>query len=190
MADLLRARQTKYTAYAGVYTLIVIGVLAAGNWLAQRYPKSLDTTSNKKFSLSDQTEKVVKGLKQDVTIQYFDQTQRFTAAKDLLDRYSALSPKLTVEYVDPDKKPQLAKLAGIKNYGQTFINIGAKREEARSVTEEEVTGALIRALKGGERTICLVKGSGEHTFEDTGREGYSGLKDTLERNNYKTRSIS
>lgn len=190
MLDLLKTRQTKYGAYVAAYTVIIIGVLGAGNWLAQRYNKSLDTTSNKKFSLSDQTEKVVKGLKQDVVIQYFDRTSNFAQAKDLLDRYDNLSTKLAVEYIDPDKKPQLARLAGVKNYGTTYINIGAKREEVRSVTEEEVTGALIRALKGGERLVCSVKGSGEHSFEDNGRDGYSGLKETLERNNYKTRSIS
>ena len=62
----LKARQTQYTAYAAVYILVVLAVLAAINFLADRYDKSYDSTSNKQFSLSDQTIKVVKGLKSDV----------------------------------------------------------------------------------------------------------------------------
>ncbi len=32
----LKARQTQYTAYAAVYVLVVLAVLAAGNFLANR----------------------------------------------------------------------------------------------------------------------------------------------------------
>src|SRR4029077_12177825 len=105
----LKARQTQYTAYVGVYVLVVLAVLAAGNFLANRYDKSYDSTANKQFSLSDQTIKQVKGLKNDVKVYYFDDTARFPQARDLLDRYSSLSPKLHVEFVDPVKKPTQAK---------------------------------------------------------------------------------
>ena len=57
----LKARQTRYTAYVTLYILIVIGVLGLANWLANRHSKSYDTTSNKRFTLSDQTNKVVPG---------------------------------------------------------------------------------------------------------------------------------
>ena len=191
--DWLKAKQTRFSAYVTVYTLIVLGVLGVLNFLANRHNKSLDTTANKRFSLSDQTIKVVNNLKSDVKMTYFDQTRNFSgagAAKDLLERYDNLSTKVSVEYVDPDKKPQVARAAGVKNYGALFIEAAGRKEEAKSVTEEEVTGALIRALKGGQRTVCAVKGSGEHSIEDSDRRGYSQLKDLLERNNYKTKEIS
>src|SRR3954463_6179905 len=101
----MKARQTKFAAYASVYIVVIIAVLAALNFLANRYTKSYDSTSNKQFSLSDQTVKVVKGLKSDVKLYYFDETTRFPQARDLLDRYSALSPKLKVDFIDPVKKP-------------------------------------------------------------------------------------
>jgi ABC-type uncharacterized transport system involved in gliding motility auxiliary subunit len=186
----LKTRQTKFGAYATLYILIIIGVLVMANWLANRHNKSVDTTANKRFSLSDQTKKIVGDLKLDAKITYFDKTDSFQRAKDLLDRYDTLSPKVSVDYIDPDKKPQVAKVAGVRNYGSIFVNVGTRREEAKSLTEEEITGAIIRTLKGGDRTVCSVSGSGEHTFEDTGRSGYSALKESIERNNYKTRTIS
>src|SRR6476620_11317630 len=141
----LQARQTRYTAYVTLYVLIIIGALGLANWLANRHNKSYDTTSNKRFTLSDQTSKVVAGLKQDVRVTYYDKTDNFARAKDLLDRYDSLSTKLRVDYVDPDKKPQLARSAGIRNYGTITVDAGTRHEEAKSLTEEEVTGALIRS---------------------------------------------
>src|SRR3954454_23848737 len=154
----ITARQTKFTGYVTLYILIIIGVLGFANWLANRYNKSVDTTSNKRFSLSDQTNKVVKGLGQDVKITYWDKTSEFQKARDLLDRYDTLSPKLSVDYVDPYKKPQEARAAGVRNEGSILVQVGSKREEAKSLTEEELTGALIRGLKGGDRTVCMIQG--------------------------------
>src|ERR1700722_525159 len=186
----LKARQTKYAAYATIYILVVIAVVVVANILAGRYDKSFDSTSNKRYSLSDQTAKIVRGLKQPATITYFDQSTHFAQAKDQLDQYANLSPKIHVDYVDPDKKPQLAREAGIKNYGTTIVQVGMKKEEAKSLTEEGITGAFIRDLKNNTRTVCFVTGSGEHRIDDSERGGYSRLKELLGKDDYEAKSIS
>src|SRR5438045_1839059 len=132
----MKTRQTKYSFYVTFYILVILAILGAANWLANRHNKSFDATSNKKFSLSDQTVKIVKGLTRDVTITDYDHADKFTTSRDLLDRYGALSTKLHVAYVDPDKKPQLATAAGITKYGTMIVESGPKREEAKSLTEE------------------------------------------------------
>ncbi len=187
--QLLRARQTKYAAYTTIYILVVIAAVAIANVLANRHNKSYDATANKRYSLSDQTSKIVKGLKQDATITYFDQGTRFQHAKDLLGQYTDLSPKVHVEYVDPDKKPQEARQAGVKNYGTAIVQLGAKQEEAKSMTEEGVTGAFIRVLKNNTRMVCFVAGSGEHQIDDNDRNGYSQFKELVGKDNYQAKSI-
>ena len=187
--QLLRARQTKYAAYSTIYILVVIAAVAIANLLANRHDKSYDATANKRYSLSDQTAKIVKGLKQDATITYFDQGAQFQHAKDLLGQYANLSPKVHVEYVDPDKKPQEARQAGIKNYGTAIVQLGAKLEEAKSMTEEGLTGAFIRVLKNNTRTVCFVAGSGEHQIDDSDRNGYSQFKELVGKDNYQAKSI-
>jgi ABC-type uncharacterized transport system involved in gliding motility auxiliary subunit len=185
----LKARQTKYGAYAAVYILVVIAIVVVANVLANRYNKSYDGTSNKRYSLSDQTKKIVTGLKQDVTITYFNQSTRFQDGKDLLDEYANLSPRVRIAYVDPDKNPQLARAAGIREFGTALVQIGDKKETAKSITEEGLTGAFIRDLKGTTRTVCFVTGSGEHQIDDTERDGFSHFKDLLSRDEYQSKSI-
>jgi ABC-type uncharacterized transport system involved in gliding motility auxiliary subunit len=185
----LKARQTKYAAYATTYILVIIAAAVVANVLADRYHKSYDSTSNKRYSLSDQTAKIVKELKQDATITYFNQSTHFNEGKDLLDQYANLSPKVHVEYVDPDKNPQAARAAGIRNFGTAIVEIGTKKEEAKSMTEEGVTGAFIRDLKSTTRTICFVTGSGEHQIDNSDREGLSQFKDLLTKDNYQSQSV-
>jgi ABC-type uncharacterized transport system involved in gliding motility auxiliary subunit len=186
----MQTRQTRYATYATIYILVILLVLGAINFLANRYDKSYDATANKQFSLSYQTEKVVKNLKNDVHITYFDQASRFPGARDTLDRYVSLSPRVKVDYIDPEKKPQQAKAAGYRRDVTVLINSGVRTEEAKSLSEEEITGALIRSLKTGERNACFVSGSGEHSIDDSDRSGYAAVKQALERNNYKTRTVS
>jgi ABC-type uncharacterized transport system involved in gliding motility auxiliary subunit len=188
--QLLKARQTRYAAYASVYILVILAIVTVANVLANRYVKTYDATSSKRYSLSDQTVKIVKGIKQDAKLTYFDQSTRFPQAKDQLDLFANLSPKIHVEYVDPDKSPQVAREAGIKNYGTTIVQVGAKKEEAKSTSEEDITGAFIRDLKNNTRTICFVTGSGEHQIDDSNRNGYSRLKDLLGKDEYASKSIS
>jgi len=189
-ASLLKARQTKYALYATVYILVVIAIVTVGNVLADRYNKTYDGTANKRYSLSEQTAKIVKGLKQDATITYFNQSTRFRTAKDLLDEYVNLSPKVRVRYIDPDKDPNEERVAGIFKLDTAIVQIGSRKEEAKSMTEEGVTGAFIRDLKNNARTVCFVSGSGEHAIDDSDRFGYSRFKDLLGRDEYTAKSVS
>ncbi len=187
----LKKRATKFSAYSTVYILVVLGILSTANFLANRYNKSFDSTTNKRFSLSDQTLKVVSGLKEDVTISYFDEAVAFPRAKDLLDRYSTLSPKLKVEFLDPFKKPTLAKQYGITQTGAIVLQTASgKRQDARSLSEEEITSAIVRLFKKSENTACFTTGAGEHSLEDTTSGSYSAVKSLIEKNNYKTQTVN
>ena len=186
----IKARQTRYGAVLALYLIVIIAILIAANWLANRHNKSFDVTANKRYTLSDQTKKIVGGLQKDLNVYYFEKADSYERARDLLDRYKNLSTKIHVNYVDPEKKPDVARIEGARNLGDIVVDNGNKKETAKSLTEEELTGAIVRVMKSGARNACFVSGSGEHSLDDTGREGYSGFKDTLEKNNYKTRTIS
>ncbi len=185
----LKARQTRYAAYAVAYIIVVIAAVVVLNILANRYDKSYDATSNKRYSLSEQTVKIVKGLKQNAAIIYFNQSTSFHDGKDLLDEYANLSPRVHVDYVDPDKNPELARQDGIRDYGTAVVQIGERKETAKSMTEEGITGAFIRDLKGNTRTACFVTGSGEHQIDSTDRDGLSQFKDLLAKDEYESKSI-
>jgi ABC-type uncharacterized transport system involved in gliding motility auxiliary subunit len=188
--QLLKARQTKYVVYAVVYIAVVLTIVTIVNILSSRYDKTFDATSNKRYSLSEQTAKIVKGVPQDATITYFNKSTGFYEGKDLLDQYESLSHKVHVKYVDPEKDPLTARAAGIRTEPTVVVQIGDKKEVAKGFTEEGITGAFIRDLKNTTRTVCFVTGSGEHRIDDSERNGYSHLKELLGKDEYVAKSIS
>lgn len=189
-SSFLKARQTRYGAFVALYLIVILAIVVAANWLANHHDKTVDVTSNKQFTLSDETKKVTGNLKQNVTIYYFGRSESYDQARDMLDRYRNLSSKIKIDYVDPDRKPDVARVEGATAMGDIVLDNGVKKETAKGLTEEELTGALVRVEKNGAKTVCFVNGSGEHTLEDTGRDGYSTLKGALDKNNYKSDTIS
>ncbi|MCX6617463.1 MAG: GldG family protein [Acidobacteria bacterium] len=186
----LKTRQTKYGLYLAAYIVVVLALLAVVNWAVNRHSKSWDLTANKQYSLSDQTKKIVRGLNRNVKIYCFDRERQFGRAKDLLDMYDRLSPKISVEYIDPDRKPAIARDLQVKSYGSIILVSGDRRQEVSVLDEESVTTALIRLVKSGEKNVCFVEGHGEASIEDSDRRGLSRAKKALEDSTYKTKTVS
>jgi ABC-type uncharacterized transport system involved in gliding motility auxiliary subunit len=183
------AQQARFGATAVLYTIVVLAVLVLVNWLANRYNKTYDTTSNKRFTLSQETQKLAQNLKSDATITYIDKSSGFETARGMLDRYRNLSPKIRVQYVDYQKQPTVARSYGLRFPGTAFVETSGRREEAKSLTEEGLTGAFLKDLKG-VRKVCFVSGSREHALDGTDANGLSQFKTLLERDNYQAQAVT
>ena len=158
----LKARQTKYAAYATVYILVILAHRLGGECSGQPLQQVLRLHLEQALQPFRPDRQDREGAEAGRHHHLFRPDHAASqTGKDLLDRYANLSPKVHVDYVDPDKNPQLARAADISNYGTAVVQIGAKKEEAKSMTEEGITGAIIRDLKSNTRTVCFVTGSGE-----------------------------
>lgn len=188
--DVLKSRQAKSGSYMVAYILVFAAILVAVNYLGVRYNKTYDATENKLYSLSDQSVKILNGLEQDLKIYYFDQAHSFERVRGSLVQYENASSRVSVSYVDPDSRPELAREMNVRTYGTIYVEYAGNREEANSTSEEDITNAIIRAKKGQEKTACFLTGHGEADPEDSDREGFAGAKDETEDANYKTQTIS
>ncbi len=94
-----------------------------------------------------------------------------------------------MQYVDYLRNPAEAGAFGVRSAGTAFVQVGSRREEAKAMTEEGVTGAFLKDLKG-VRTVCFVSGSKEHNLDESGATGLSQFKELLGRDNYQAQSVS
>ena len=175
-------------ANLAVYTIVVIAILVLINLFFHRYDQRWDLTPTKKYSLSDQTRKILKDLNRDVAVYVFDRERSFGERKDLLGMYASASHRLTVSYIDPDRQPALARQYGVRTYGTIVVAAGDRHFEAQGDNEQGITNALLRVLKG-QRTVYFVQGHGERNLESTEREGYDHIKKSLENENYQVQSL-
>jgi ABC-type uncharacterized transport system involved in gliding motility auxiliary subunit len=171
-----------------LYTIIVIALVVLANWFVNNHDKRWDMTPNKKYSLSDQTHKILKELNRDVTFYAFDKERNFGERRDVLGMYASASNKVKVKYVDPDRQPALAKEYSVRSYGTVVVASGDRHMEAQGDTEEGLTNALVRVLKG-QRTACFVASHGQRNLDSTERDGYDHFKKQLGDENYQTQSL-
>jgi hypothetical protein len=103
---------------AGSNTVVsIVGalvILGAVNYLAMRHYIRADWTASGLYTLSDKSLKVAEGLTKQVSMHMLwsagDPSGRFEEAKEILDRYAAASPKISLEVIDPDMSPERVKM--------------------------------------------------------------------------------
>lgn len=183
-------RQLRYGGNAFLYTLLVLGILSAVNWLTFRNTKRWDLTKNQRYSLSDQTKKVLAGLKEDVVVTYFQRTAQIGAGQDRLRDYQTVSPHLKVSFVDPLQSPAKAQAMDAKGPWPILIfEKGSARERITNDSEQEITNALIKVTRDKKKTVCFADGEGERDIEQSGDRGFSAAKAALGRSQYETKKV-
>ena len=105
----LTTRAFRVVGYSVAAAAIVVFLAVVANILVNALPASvtqLDTTAGTLYTLSQETEDILDGLEQDVTIYWIVQSgQEDETLGTLLDRYAARSDYVTLETIDPDVSP-------------------------------------------------------------------------------------
>lgn len=182
-------RSSKLGTNTIVLGLAVLAILGFLNFLGYKHHKRFDWTSEKLFTLSDQTHKVVSGLSKDVTILQFAKSPK-QEVSDVVAEYTDLSPRLHYQIVDPQEHPELAKQYGVTRMDQIVVASGARNEKLDAADEQGITGAILRVTGDTQRTVCFVEGHGEKSLTDNDATGYSTVNSELGKENYVTKSVN
>lgn len=194
--ELFREISARRSTRLGLNSLLMIvlfaTILGIINFLAVRHSVSWDFSETKRFTLAPQTARLLRALPREVKATVFagDQSPARAAYRDLFDSYQTHTAKLTVEFVDPEKKPGVARQFGITRPDTAVLASGPQETRITSASEQELTNALIRVTKDEKKTLYFLTGHAEHLLEETDKGGYSFLKEALERQGYVTRSLS
>jgi ABC-type uncharacterized transport system involved in gliding motility auxiliary subunit len=185
IAAVFQGRQARYGTLTGVSILVVLGILVALNYIGAKQNKRWDLTTNKAFSLSDQTRTILQKLDTPLRIQVFAQEPDFPRYQDKLKEYEYSSKNISTDYVDPDKKPSVAKQAGIQQYGTIVFNYKDRSERVTSDSEQDITNGIIKVVSGQQRKVYFTTGHGEHdTTAGQGGDSYGTIAQALGHENY------
>ncbi len=116
--------------YEVVVSILVFAIILIINVLIAQFPWQYDGTEQEKYSLNDQTISILKELKNDTRIYalYRDKNQ-LSELKNLLDVYTSYSPKLFVEFIDPDVNPVLINSFDTDNQGIPYGSLIVANDE-------------------------------------------------------------
>ena len=190
--QLLIGRQARYGSNALVLTLAFIGILVVVNYLVFKNSKRWDLTEGKQYTLAKETIETLGKLSQPVqAVAFYTKQTPSDQARSLLDQYKYKSNgKFDYEFIDPNANPAAATQAKVTRDGTIVLNMSGNQEAVTNVSEQELTGGLVRLLNPEKRAIYFLTGHGERSPDQGGQESYSTLKTTLESKNYSVTSLN
>lgn len=184
-----RRRSTKLGANAVLATLFLLVILVLINFVGNRHHLRVDTTEAKEYSLSPQSKKILSSLDKELEFKAFYKSGTELQAQDLLTEYSDVSPRVRYTFIDPDQEPGVAKKYDIRSYGTIVVEYGQNSEKVESVSEEDLTNAIIKVTRPTQKKVCFVTGHAEKDIQSSAKGGYSNAREAIEGENYLVESV-
>jgi len=154
--------------------LIAVGLLG---WLANQHTVQFDWTSNKRNTLSQNSIDLLHTLEHPVVVTVYvqDDDTVHAAVEEILQRYQREKADFSYSLINPDIDFESAQRDGVERYGQIIIKYNNNRENLASLSEQNISSALLRLSRAGSRKLVFIKGHGEKSITDTDNTGYSKL---------------
>jgi len=183
-------RSLQYGSNVLVQVVIVIGIMGFLAFITTRQNFRSDWTVNKLYSMSDQTNKIMDGLDKEVRVTAFYKSGEQRGAKDLLDEYAYLSGNFNYEFVDPDEKPQITRQYQVTKYNTVIVESGLKRETIETLSEANLTNAIMKVTREQDKLICFLTGHGERSITDESKDGYSLAVAAIKKENHLVKEMN
>jgi len=173
-----------FVAFVGILTFVAL--------IGQRHPLRLDLTENKRYSISEQSQKIVKALNEDITIKGFFQEAdpNRDQARDLLETYRYYSKKINYQLIDPDREPGLAKHYMIRTYGTLILEGFGKTQTIPTADEESITNAILKLTQDKQMVVYFLTGHGDRDIGNFDKDGYSTAKAAIEKENFQVKTLN
>jgi ABC-type uncharacterized transport system involved in gliding motility auxiliary subunit len=183
-------RSTRLSANTAVMAVAVVGIIGVANFVGYRHHTRFDVTTEKTYSLSDQTRKIASGLSKDVKVMRFDQTDDQNL-RDLVKEYRDVSGHVSYELIDPDAKPDVARQYKVTSAGDLVVASGDKTERPAGTDEESLTSAIIKVTSDSVKKVYFVEGHGEKQISGgSGRDSYATVGKMLKGENFDTKTVN
>lgn len=182
-------RQTRYGALAGSGLVLTLAILVGVNYVLSRQNRRWDLTAAQQYSLSEQSRQVLDRLPAPVRILVFARETDFPPYEDRLGEYAYQSDQVTVDYIDADRQPMLTRQYEVETYGTIVFEHEGRVERVMSLSEQDLTNALIKVVEGEQQRVYFLEGHGEKTHVGTDQNGYSTVADALALDNFEVESL-
>ena len=188
-------------------------------FISNKESKQIDLTNNGRFTLSEQSVQAVQNLAKPIRVLAFVDERSKPKAQELMQRYQRVdSSKFSYELVFPKMQPRVAVAYDVRTSGVAVVEIpgseeqvkeapkpdngkdkeGAdrfekaktQRERASSISEEEITNAILKLGRHTELKVYALSGHGERDADGADDIGMSQFKSSLAKEGLKLESLN
>ena len=207
---IFRSTTSRNGSYSVGMIVLVIGIAVVVNMIAGQIPESyrnIDVSDNKIYEITDTSREILKSLDKEIKFTVFEEKDSTDERiQNFLKKYTGLSDKIEVEWVDPVLHPSELtennmEADGIlisceetgKSTSVTFDDILVTDEYSYYMTgsssptefdgEGQFTSAINFVASGETKKLYYTSGHGEQTFS-------SSVTELLEKNNIEGEEVN
>lgn len=201
MSDSTTKREIAQGGALGAGVVLVVAILGAVNYLAWRHHERFDWTGSQLYTLSEKSQNVLSSLETDLEIVSVMDSQSELAApvRELLGRYGAATPRITVRELDAFRNPAEAKLLverlgidradvvvvaradgsdkrvvdaeSLAEYDYSGMQYGEAATMKSFTGESEITRAIVELVAARKPKVLVTTGHGEIALDEQGDRG-------------------
>ncbi len=218
MSDPGSSRRLRQASTLGAGVLLAAALLVLVNYFGWKYHLRADWTASEIYTLSEKSTNVLEALAADVeAVVYMDPTDElYRPVMELLSRYEAASPRLTIREIDPARNPieaqelvaryqidalnvivfdgggqqRIVEAGDLAEYDYSGMQFGEAPRLVSFNGEERFTSVLLELTESEKPKVLFTTGHGELELSDFSPAGLSGVQDLLERDNFEVESWS
>lgn len=188
------SRKTRRHLQLQKYLFIALLLAAAGllAWFSNQHSMQFDWTTNQRNTLSRSSIELLQTLHQPVNVNVYvqdDDTVR-TAVEEILQRYRRFKTDFNYRLVNPDIDIESARQDEISQYGQVVIRYNGRKEAVTSLSENAISGALLRLSRSGDDRLVFLSGHGERSPAGDDNFSYAKLVHELDARGMKIETLN
>ena len=177
---------------SSVFALLFILVLGVLGWLGQRFPVTIDMSSNQRNSLSAETARLLENIDAPMSVTIFvtPLNERKDALERLFERYRRLQSQISVRSLNPDLHPDLLRTYDIRFDGEVLLEYRGRQQKLDQINEANVSNAIQRLLRQGEHWLVFLEGHGERNPFGEANHDYSLFATRLAGKGYTVQTLN
>lgn len=169
---------------------LVFSILALMNYLGVKNDMSYDLTKDKRNTLTKQSLGILNSVDDHLKFTIVSPRKVMPAISALLQRYKTQNKFISIDYVDPDLRPEYAQKYNIQKLGVVLATYKERWVKIKILNEISITNGLIQLVRNKRPIIYATTGHGELDLSQAGPTGGSHLLKELEQSHYDVKIVN
>ncbi len=177
---------------AFAFAILFIGIIGMLAWLSTQYVYQADWTTGARNTVSDDTRRLLDTMQHPVSISAFvrDDDMIRDQITSLVGSYQRFKDDITLEFINPDREPARVRELGIASGGEIIIRYLERSENIQTLSEQQLSNALLRLTRQDERWIVFLTGHGERQPAGETNHGLGIFTRELERKGLNVQTVN
>lgn len=175
-----------------LFVILLTGIIGLLAWLSTRYDYQSDWTASGRHTLSQASIVLLDQFKGPVTVTAFvseiDINRKSIA--EMIGRYQSHKADIRLSFVNPSTAPDQVRDQGISAEGELLLQYAGRKEIIRDANEQNITNALQRLVRNGERWIVFLEGHGERNPQGRANYDIGDWVRQVETKGFKARTLN